>query len=83
MTKAAIALLGAEQFEDLVAATMMIAPGLADEIDAFALAALQAVNHRCEHHVTYRWSRAARGVALSLAISAAVEAEQRSKTIAA
>lgn len=83
MTTAAIVILGADQWEDLIAAILMIAPGLVDELDPFALAALQAVNHRCEHHVTYRWSRAARGMALSLTISAAIEAEQRSRRTAA
>lgn len=83
MTNAAITLLGKDQYEELVGAVARIAPSLTDEIDPFMLAALHAVNSRCVDHCNYKWSRAARGVALSLAISAAVEAEQRSRTVAA
>lgn len=83
VTEAAKQLLGKSQWEDLVAAILIAAPALVDEIDPWAIAAIGAVNARVQNPELYRWSKAARGVAMWLAVSAAIEAEVRSRTVAA
>ena len=83
MSRAAIDILGAARFDELVAATRAHVPALVDEVDPYMCAALLCVAHRVLHSQTYGWSRYARGVAMSLAISAAIRAEEMDRNVAA
>lgn len=82
MTSAAIAILGAQRFEVLVRRTVEIQPAYIGEIDSWQAAAMRAVDEQA-WTPRYGWSQAARGVALSLTISAAIESERRSAEVAA
>lgn len=82
MTAAAILLLGADRFEALVRRTIELQPDLCMELSPFDLAALKAANEQM-WEPRFGWSPAARNVVVSLIISAAVEAEARSRFVAA